>query len=138
MDQSYWSVSSILADSSKIPCHFKLTVPGLSHLRGDAGSASQEVNSSQSQQHAALDDVITSGTKLELPYWLASNFVVNDLVDVSIPKPYSQRVRNALDADAKSVLLRGQSNWWFAVGARLGELMSSEMLMNVLTTVSRD
>lgn len=136
MDQSYWSISSILADSSKIPCHFKLSVPGLSHLRGDAGVQSQEVTSSQAADDAAIDDVIESGTRIELPYWLAANFVLNDLVDISMPKPFSQRVRNAVDADATSVLLRGQSNWWYGTGTRIAELMNSSMIMDTLNNVS--
>lgn len=143
MNNSYYSISSILADSTKVPCHFKLDVPHLSHLRSDPAVQAQQIHSATSSQASSStstnnnnDHTIQQGTKLELPYWLAELLVLNDLVDVSIPKPYSQRVRNALNADANSVQLRNQVGFWYALGVRLGGLMESEMLMKVLSEVS--
>jgi GINS complex subunit 3 len=146
MDQSYWSISDILADATKIPCHFKIDVPGVAHLRGDPSVQAQQEQASQSssisksgassRQHYEEEGMVTKGTRVELPYWLAEWLVLQDCVDVSLPKPYSQRVRNALNAGPKSVQLRGQANWWYAMGSRLGGLMDSEMIMELLSSVS--
>lgn len=146
MDQSYWSISDILADATKIPCHFKIDVPGVAHLRGDPSVQAQQEQASQSsslskssassRQQYEEEGMITKGTRVELPYWLAEWLVLQDCVDVSLPKPYSQRVRNALNAGPKSVQLRGQANWWYAMGSRLGGLMDSEMIMELLSSVS--
>ncbi|CAO1620027.1 unnamed protein product [Parajaminaea phylloscopi] len=128
MQQSYWDISDILADSCRIPCTFNLDVPNLSLLRGDAPvdqymTDATPASSQQSLEGAApVADVIRDKSRLELPFWLAEMLALNDIVTPSLPKPYSQRVRNALDADAKSVQLRTQSTWWYALGIRMAAL----------------
>lgn len=162
MDQSYWSISDILADSARIPCSFNIDVPNLAHLAADASVLEQQQfqASQQSQQgkgqgrgnsddavNAAVTGTIKEKTKLELPFWLVELLALNDIVTPSLPRPYSQRVRNALNADANSVQLRSQSNWWYAVGMRLAELemnrqaarssrTDSSPLLDILSEVS--
>lgn len=145
MDSSYWSISDILADSSRIPCTFNLDVPNLSHLRGDSSVDSQMHHQQSSQASSssssvdASSDTIREKSRLELPFWLAEMLALNDIVAPSLPRPYSQRVRNALNADASSVQLRSQANWWYALGVRLASLESQgtesqSMLLQVLST----
>ncbi|PWN95344.1 hypothetical protein FA09DRAFT_301805 [Tilletiopsis washingtonensis] len=114
MQQSYWDLSSIVCESFKLPCHFKIDAPGLGHLAG------------QGEDDPSL---IRLGTRLELPFWMAEYLTLHDFIDISFPRPYAARVRNALAADARSVQLRGLGAWWYAVGARLGGLSaeSSEL-----------
>lgn len=146
MQQSYWDISDILADSCRIPCTFNLDVPHLSYLRGDAAvdqhmTDTTPASSQASASAAAVEaDIIREKSRLEIPFWLAEMLALNDIVTPSLPRPYSQRVRNALDADAKSVQLRTQSNWWYALGVRLASLHQGvdaeahHALLNVLST----
>lgn len=108
MQQSYWDLDSILADSTRLPCHLQLDVPGLGHLQGESGGDEQ--------------GRLRKNTRVELPYWLAELLSLHDVVQLSFPRQYSARVRNALDADPRSVRLRELNGWWYAVGARLVSL----------------
>ncbi|PWN31838.1 uncharacterized protein FA14DRAFT_127605 [Meira miltonrushii] len=109
MDRSYWDTSSILADAVRIPCHVARDCPGLAHLQGN-----------------------NENTRIDVPFWLAELLALHGIVDLTVPRPYSARVRNALDAEAKSVQLRNLSAWWYAIGIRLGSLMEAEELLNKL------
>lgn len=91
----------------------------------------------------ASSDLIREKSRLEIPFWLAEMLALNDIVTPSLPRPYSQRVRNALDADAKSVQLRTLSNWWYALGVRTatlyregasGSTRAHEALLELLST----
>lgn len=115
MDQSYWDLSSILADSVRLPCHFAIDVPGLGHVIGTNQATSQ---------HASGGDglLVEKKSRVDLPFWMAELLALHNVVDLSFPRQYSPRVRNALDAQAKSVRLRDLNGWWYAVGIRLSSL----------------
>lgn len=100
---------------------------------------SSQASASSSSQMDDSSDTIREKSRLELPFWLAEMLALNDIVSPSLPRPYSQRVRNALNADAKSVQLRSQANWWYALGVRLASLErqgtdSQTLLLEVLST----
>ncbi|PWN53589.1 GINS complex, Psf3 component [Violaceomyces palustris] len=115
MDQNYWDIDSILSDNQKLPCTFNLTVPNLGHLESN--------DERDVKQHA----------RLELPFWLAELLALNDVVSISMPKAFGPRVRGALDANAQSVQLRNLNIWWYALGLRLGNLIDSTDLLDVLS-----
>ena len=126
MEQSYWDLSSILADSVRLPCHFAIDVPGLSHIVGTNQAAA---NSSSSAAAAAATSakggdaaIVLKKSRIDLPFWMAELLALHNVVDLSFPRQYSVRVRNALDAQAKSVRLRDLNAWWYAVGIRLSAL----------------
>ncbi|KDN38278.1 hypothetical protein K437DRAFT_259477 [Tilletiaria anomala UBC 951] len=96
-----------MADSQRVPCTFNLCVPGLGHLSGG-------------NEHD-----LKEGTRLELPFWFAEMMVMHDLVTMQLPKPYAQRVKAALDAEATSVNLRNLCNWWYALGLRIDSLSNN-------------
>ena len=124
---SYYDPSSILTDSQKLPCTFTLDVPGLGYL--DGGSAS---------------DTLKAGTKIDLPLWLGVMLAVSNnnnpnsepLVTLDFPAPLQSRVVNALKADPRTVDLRGQSQSFYGLGARVLELFEDEDMVDVLTDVS--
>jgi hypothetical protein len=65
---------------------------------------------------------IKAMTKLELPYWIAHTLAINEFVTFNIPPPYANRVRNALNAEARSVRLGGlvgSLGGWYGFGRRL-------------------
>ncbi|UZJ52373.1 hypothetical protein CBS101457_001693 [Exobasidium rhododendri] len=146
MDQSYWDLSSILADSVRLPCHFAIDVPGLSHIVGTnqvtTATAAAAVASSSSA--AANDDdakrgvdganalIVEKKSRVDLPFWMAELLALHNVVDLSFPRQYSARVRSALDAQAKSVRLRDLNGWWYAVGVRLSALIEAKELIEVL------
>ena len=125
MQQSYWDLSSIVCESFKLPCHFKIDAPGLGHLAGQGVSTTPALSAASDKLQAPEEDdpsLIRLGTRLELPFWMAEYLTLHDFIDISFPRPYAARVRNALAADARSVQLRGLGAWWYAVGSRLGGL----------------
>lgn len=80
--------------------------------------------------------MLRKNARIDVPFWLAELLALHGIVDLSVPKPYAARVRNALDAEARSVQLRGLNSWWYAVGIRLGSLMEAGELLDVLQKVS--
>lgn len=117
MDQSYWDLDSILADSVRLPCHFAIDVPGLSHV---VGIHQQHSKGGGDDENGTL--VMQKKSRVDLPFWMAELLALHNVVDISFPRQYSARVRNALDAQAKSVRLRDLNAWWFAIGVRLSSL----------------
>jgi len=120
---AYYSPTAILTDSQKAPCTFELPVPHLSALSN--GTA------------------IETGTKLDLPLWMAEMLAVSkpagpssaSLATLDMPSALGQRVLNALRADPKSVELRSQAQWFYGLGERMLELFDEEEMVEVLMDV---
>ena len=117
MDQSYWEVDDILAESQRLPCTFNIDVPGLGYLEG---SGEPDI-----EKHA----------RLELPYWMAELLAVYDIVTIQQPRAFGTRVRAALDATATSVQLRNLVPQWYALALRLAQLLGSDEMRNMLARV---
>jgi hypothetical protein len=122
---SYYNIDTILTDAQKVPCTFELTIPGLGYLEGNPGSA------------------VTSGTKLELPLWLAemlavsANISTSTVLTLDLPSALSSRVLNALKADPRTLDLRSLAPHFYALGARMLELFEEDEVGEVLAEVSR-
>ncbi|WPH00128.1 Hypothetical protein R9X50_00295100 [Acrodontium crateriforme] len=114
---AYFSPTSILTDAQKVPCTFELAVPHLKPL--NSGSS------------------IDQGTKLDLPLWmgemLALDTHTDPLATMEMPTALGQRVMNALRADAKSVDLRAQAQWFYGLGERMLFLFEDDEMVDVLT-----
>lgn len=121
---TYYSPDAILTDSQKAPCVFELTVPQLTPLNNGS--------------------VVESGTKLDLPLWLAEMLAVSkpsgpssgSLVTLDMPAPLGPRVMNALRADPKSVDVRSQAQRFYGLGERMLDLFDDEEVSEVLNDVS--
>ncbi|KAF8525372.1 hypothetical protein JB92DRAFT_3087343 [Gautieria morchelliformis] len=121
MDDDYYSIDGILASNQKLQCIFRVDVPGLGYLDG------------------GTEEDIKVNTKIQLPYWLASPLLVADYTDFTIPTPFNTRVRNALNAEPRSVRLSalvGGSGQWYGFGKMIAQLLEknhademSDMLM---------
>ncbi|TKA41002.1 hypothetical protein B0A54_07915 [Friedmanniomyces endolithicus] len=126
---SYYSPTAILTDAQKAPATFSLAVPALSHspLNNNSGTP------------------ITPATTLDLPLWLAEMLAVSrpsgpasaPLATLDMPSALGPKVMNALTADATSVELRQQAQWFYGLGERMLELFEDEEMGAVLLTVSR-
>ncbi|KAH8106057.1 GINS complex, Psf3 component [Cristinia sonorae] len=87
MGDEYYDIEAILAENQKVQCTFKVDVPDMGHLAGGE------------------DRDIKATSKLQIPMWMAYILIYSDYADFNIPHPFSSRVRNALNAEARSVKL---------------------------------
>ncbi|KAH9853852.1 GINS complex Psf3 component [Lenzites betulinus] len=125
MEDDYYNVESILAENQKIQCTFKIDVPDMGHL--DGGKAGD----------------IKALSKVQIPLWMAYILIYSDHADFTIPPPFSARVRNALNAEPRSVRLSalvGQGGLWYGFGRMIMRLLNdvpAEELSGVLTKTFR-
>ncbi|CBQ67732.1 conserved hypothetical protein [Sporisorium reilianum SRZ2] len=108
MDHNYWNVDDFIADSQRLPCTFNIDVPNMG-----------QIQSNEERDIKAL-------SRVELPFWLAELMALNNIVSINKPKSFSTRVKAALDANPTSVQLRHQNIHWYALGARLAQLMDDD------------
>ncbi|KZT20752.1 GINS complex Psf3 component [Neolentinus lepideus HHB14362 ss-1] len=126
MDDNYYSIDSILAENQKIQCTFKVEIPDMGHL--DGGSERD----------------IKPLSKMQIPLWMAYILIFSDYTEFSIPAPFNARVRNALNAEARSVRLSslvGQGGSWYGFGKLIVRLLDdapADEMSEVLTKTFRD
>ncbi|KAI0248699.1 GINS complex Psf3 component [Lactifluus subvellereus] len=108
MEDEYYSIDSILSENQKIQCTFKVDIPDMGHLDG------------------GRERDIKAQSKIQLPLWLAFILIYSDYADFTIPPPFNSRVRNALNAEAKSVRLSalvGAGGLWYGFGKIITRLL---------------
>ncbi|KAI0068899.1 GINS complex Psf3 component [Artomyces pyxidatus] len=126
MDDDYYSIESILAENQKIQCTFKVDIPDMGHL--DGGNERD----------------IKAQSKIQLPLWIAYILIYSDYADFTIPSPFSARVKNALNAEAKSVRLSslvGAGGLWYGFGKIVMRLLDdapANEMSEILTKTFRD
>lgn len=124
MNSDYFSVDAILAENQKVQCTFRQKIPDMGHL---GGGSERDISESQ---------------KIQLPVWLAYTVLYSQWANFNIPGPFSQRVRNALRADACSVRLSNQvgaGSTWYGFGKTIVDLLDDEQaadLSQLLSSVS--
>ncbi|KLO18081.1 GINS complex, Psf3 component [Schizopora paradoxa] len=126
MENDYYSIDAILAENQKVPCAFKVDIPDLGYL--DGGSEKD----------------IKASSKSQLPFWLTPVLLLSDFADCILPPPFSQRVRNALNAEATSVKLSslvGSGGLWYGFGRMIVHVIEepyAKDLTNVLVKTFKD
>ncbi|KAJ4472294.1 hypothetical protein J3R30DRAFT_3524280 [Lentinula aciculospora] len=111
MDNDYFSIDAILAENQKIQCKFKQRIPEMGHLGGGS------------------ERDITALSKRQIPIWLAYIIVYSDWADFDIPQPFSNKVRNALRAEPRSVRLSnlvGAGTGWYVFGKTIMDMLGDE------------
>ncbi|KAK4057586.1 DNA replication protein [Microbotryomycetes sp. JL221] len=81
------------------------------------------------------DKDLRAETQLELPFWLASVLYNKDMIDMSLPRCYNSRIRNALNASSLNVDLRnlgGAGMCFFSGGNKLMSIVEDEQLVTLL------
>jgi len=87
---------------------------------------------------------IKAQSKVQLPLWLAFILIYSDYADFTIPPPFGSRVRNALNAEAKSVKLSalvGAGGLWYGFGKiimRLLDEVPANEMSELLTKTFRN
>lgn len=107
MEDDYFSIDSILADNQKIQCIFSKKIPDLGHLWGGSER-----------------DIAAQG-KYQIPIWMTYIVVYSDWADFNIPTPFGNRVRNALNAEPRSVRLSslvGAGGLWYGFGKTIMDM----------------
>ncbi|KAK0191415.1 hypothetical protein ARMGADRAFT_236737 [Armillaria gallica] len=126
MEDDYFSIDSILADNQKIQCIFSKKIPDLGHLWGGSER-----------------DIAAQG-KYQIPIWMAYIVVYSDWADFNIPTPFGNRVRNALNAEPRSVRLSslvGAGGLWYGFGKTIMDMLSDEQaneMSQMLTKTFRE
>lgn len=121
MNSDYFSVDAILAENQKVQCTFRQKIPDMGHL---GGGSERDISESQ---------------KIQLPVWLAYTVLYSQWANFNIPGPFSQRVRNALRADACSVRLSNQvgaGSTWYGFGKTIVDLLDDEQAADLSQLLS--
>ncbi|KAH7879550.1 hypothetical protein F5879DRAFT_933947 [Lentinula edodes] len=111
MDNDYFSIDAILAENQKVQCKFKQRIPEMGHLGGGS------------------ERDITPLNKRQIPIWLAYIIIYSDWADFDIPRPFSNKVRNALRAEPRSVRLSnlvGAGTGWYVFGKTIMDMLGDE------------
>ncbi|KAI8871635.1 GINS complex subunit Psf3, partial [Ramicandelaber brevisporus] len=117
--EDYYDIDDILAEQMPIPCTFNFSVSGLASLQPD-------------------ENVLPKGTKVELPFWLASNLAFPEYVSVDLPSTYSKKTRNKLNASFISVNFHSLCPYYYRLGVKLADMIDDDDLPNTLTEVFRE
>lgn len=67
MNSSYYDIDAILATQQKLPCTFKLDIPGLGHLESPDTRDVRQFH----RIGSLLIHKIKEGARIDLSYWLA-------------------------------------------------------------------
>lgn len=120
MMDDYFDVDAILRDEERVPVEFNTQAHNLGYL--DPASDSPDLE---------------PGAALELPLWLAAVLANRNIVDVSLPRVFTGRTRQALIADAPTVALRDKGAFYYEIGVELAELVRppNPPLVQLLRTV---
>ncbi|KAH0955871.1 hypothetical protein HN011_006391 [Eciton burchellii] len=120
----YFSLTDILCTEERMSCKVEVTLPRLGFL--DPSSESEDLK---------------SGTKVELPLWLAQplNVAKESIVSVDIPKTYKEGYREILLADARTVVLNKWNPYYYEVGMYLKKFNNRdcEMIIDSLLLTFR-
>ena len=106
---SYFSLDEILADEVKFPCKLEVPLYQLGFIDPkNGGSANENVQ---------------SGTKLELPYWLARDLCnrSRNIVSVDKPLPFKNVFKEIMRADSAAMDLSKHSLYYYGYGLRCSE-----------------
>lgn len=113
-----------MCTEERLSCELEVTLPRLGFL--DLSSDSKDLK---------------SGTKLELPLWLAQalNFGRHTSISIDIPKTYKERYREILLADACAVELSKWNLYYYELGMYLRKFNNrdSEMIIDSLLLTFR-
>lgn len=112
---SYLDIDLILSEEERIPCVFNLDAEGLGSL--DASVESED---------------LPSGSRVELPLWLAESLFKKSMVKTELPKHYGQKMRDEILAGALNIDLKSFSYYFFEVGIKLSKESNNKDLRRIL------
>ncbi|CAM9848663.1 unnamed protein product [Choristocarpus tenellus] len=118
MSGTYYDLDTILSEEERVPCIFTLDAVGMGML-----------------DPTTADDDLTKGTKVEFPLWMARYLYFKAMVDLELPKHYTEKFREQLDAGPGAVNLREKSKYYYEIGGVLAGLLNDRKLQDTLLVV---
>lgn len=112
---AYFDVGPLTVDDERVPCVCLLDFAGLGFL-----------------DPCAHSEDLASGSRVDLPLWLARLLQQKGYVGVEFPKHFGDGFREHLDAGPASVNLRQMSTSYFDVGVSLSTLKRDDDLARKL------
>jgi len=116
----YYDLDDILSEAEPIPCTFNVDALGLGYLDACSGSVD-----------------MTSGTRVELPFWLIETLVPGNMVTIELPKCFDKNFKKSLLADPRVVDLRECCFYFYELGHKLSIITKdpdlSDMLLKALS-----
>lgn len=143
---NYWQLDEIIADHQKIPCYFHLTIPGYGFIEGNNDhDVCRQYYLARFRSLVILMLMLgfahyahsffrqlAPNVRVELPYWLAEHLALNDHIELDLPKCFSQRTRNDLNAAPTCVNLNRLCPYYYRFGVKIIDLIVDETLPQVL------
>ncbi|KIY71837.1 hypothetical protein CYLTODRAFT_418553 [Cylindrobasidium torrendii FP15055 ss-10] len=121
MEEDYFSIDDILAGNQRIQCIFSQSIPEMGHLWG------------------GTERDIVPQSKYQIPIWMFYWIIYSGWAEFALPTPFNGRVRNALNAEARSVQLSalvGAGGLWYGFGKTIMNMLEDEqgnLMSNTLT-----
>ncbi|KAK2981986.1 hypothetical protein RJ640_007578 [Escallonia rubra] len=111
----YYDIDDILAEDELVPAIFKV--------------AANEVGLIDSSDDT---NKVESGSKVELPFWLASELHLRQAVSVGFPRCFNKRTQEEIKADAAHVDLRNRCPYFYELGCKIVLLTGDKSIGPVL------
>ena len=100
MQSSYYDIDAILAEEELIPCETLGDFSYLAHLDPDYKGPTTSGSSRQSSSF------LPERTRIKLPLWSVEKLSALAFAELSIPRHYSRKARERLEADPGDANLR--------------------------------
>eukprot|EP00904_Undaria_pinnatifida_P000017 jgi/Undpi1/10015/HiC_scaffold_28.g12469.m1 len=118
MSGGYYDLESILSEEERVPCVFTLDAMGMGML-----------------DPTTSEEDLAQGAKVEFPLWMARPLAGKGMVELDLPKHYTDRFREQLEAGPGAVNLRERSPYYYEVGVALASLTDDQRLQDTLLVV---
>ncbi|CAM9320591.1 unnamed protein product [Hapterophycus canaliculatus] len=114
----YYDIDSILSEEVRVPCTFTLDAIGMGVL-----------------DPTTSDEDLSQGAKVDFPLWMARPLAGKGMVDLDLPKHYTEKFREQLEAGPGAINLRDRCPFYYEVGVSLASLTGDQRLQDTLLMV---
>ncbi|XP_076908300.1 DNA replication complex GINS protein PSF3-like [Bidens hawaiensis] len=110
----YYDIDDILAEEEPVPAVFLEAVNGVGLFE------SSDTNR------------VEPRSKVELPFWLASELQLRQAISVSIPHCFNKKTREEIGADGAHVDLRSRCSYFYQLGCKIVQLIGDKTIGSLL------
>ncbi|XP_076914015.1 DNA replication complex GINS protein PSF3-like [Bidens hawaiensis] len=109
----HYDIDDILADGKLVPAVFLEAANGIVML-------------------ISLLNQVEARSKVELPFWLASELQLRQAVAVNIPPCFNKKTREEIGADGAHVDLRSRCSYFYKLGCKIVQLIGDKTIGSLL------
>ncbi|XP_020215654.1 DNA replication complex GINS protein PSF3 [Cajanus cajan] len=73
-------------------------------------------------------DFIETGSKVELPFWLAHELKLRQAVSVNVPSCFNEKTRSEIQADSAGVDLRSRCPFFYEFGCKIAPIVDDRKI----------